>query len=215
MTAVRKRPQTRRACLHTLLALGAGAGALVPSFSTLAATAKTSGEGFHATPLSADSHGLGFALTDLDGHRRQANSFPGSVLVLFFGFLSCPSICPSTMAELSAARHAMGAQGRRLRLAFATLDPERDTVTAMRAWLSHFGNDLVGLRDSPAAIEKATKALRLEWERVPGRHAGSYTIDHGVQSYCFDPRGRLRLLLRPGPSPKEMASDFRKLLAGA
>lgn len=213
MTADPLQMASRRDCLQTLLA--AGAAALAPSSGAWASSKVGAVDGFHATPLSADSHRLGFSLTDLDGRKRQATSFPGSVLVLFFGFLSCPSICPSTLAELSAARRAMGAQGRQVRMAFATLDPERDTATAMRAWLAHFGDDLVGLRDSPAAIAGATRALRLNWERVPGSQPGSYTIDHGVQAYCFDPQGRLRLLLRPGLSPQEIAADWRRLLAGA
>lgn len=213
MTSERQPRDNRRACLRALLAAGAGLLAAGPGAWAAAPSRPT--EGFHGTPLAGESQGIGFSLTDLEGRQRRADSFPGSVLVLFFGFLSCPSICPSTLAELTAARQALGAQGRRVRLAFATLDPERDTVEAMRAWLQHFGSDLIGLRDTPQAIARSTQALRLDWQRVPGRHAGSYTIDHGVQSYCFDTRGRLRLLLRPGPSPQEVASDFRKLLAGA
>lgn len=213
MKPERRPPGRRRDCLHALLA--AGAGLLAPVHAALAAAPERKAEGFFGTPLAGESQHIGFSLADLDGRQRRADSFPGSVLVLFFGFLSCPSICPSTLAELTAARRAMGPLGRQVRLAFATLDPERDTVDAMRAWLRQFDSDLIGLRDTPQAIARATQALRLDWQRVPGRHARSYTIDHGVQSYCYDPRGRLRLLLRPGPSPQEVASDFRKLLAGA
>lgn len=202
----------RRRCLQAALAAAAGGLGLA---APRAQAANAPASGFYGTPLSASSQGQGFALTDLDGKLRTAASFPGQVLVLFFGFLSCPSICPTTLMELAAARRVLGAQGARVRLAFATLDPERDTAQAMRGWLSHFGSDLVGLRDTPAAISRATQALRLDWERVPGRQAGSYTIDHGVQSYCFDLKGRLRLLQRPGPTPTEMASDWRLLLAGA
>lgn len=171
--------------------------------------------GFHALPLTTGARSPGFALTDLDGRRRTESSFPGQVAVLFFGFLSCPAVCPTTLAELSAAREAMGRDAGRVRLLFATLDPQRDTAAAMRSWLQAFAADAVGLRDTADAIERTTRALRLDWNRVPGRTPASYTIDHGVQSYVFDPSGRLRLLLRPGPTPREIAADWRRLLAGA
>jgi protein SCO1 len=211
MSDARLQSSARRRCLRALLAAGAGGIA-----SAAGARMPAGGDGgFHAIPLAEDSHGLGFNLTDLDGRPRTATSFPGSVLVLFFGFLSCPSICPSTIFELQAARQALGGQARRVRIAFATLDPERDSATAMRNWLRHFGDDLVGLRDTPAAIARATRTLRLDWARVPGQGAARYTIDHGVQAYVFDPRGRLRLLMRPGPTAQEVASDWRRLLNGA
>ena len=204
---------SRRDCLRAMLVAG-GVSLWPPVPAALAAPVR-SAEGFHGIPLAGESQRIGFSLRDLDGRLRRADSFPGSVLVLFFGFLSCPSICPSTLAELSAARQALGAQGRSVRVAFATLDPERDSAAAMRAWLRHFGDDLIGLRDSPKSLERATQALRLEWQRVPGSTPDRYTIDHGVQSYCFDIQGRLRLLMRPGPTPKEVASDWRRLLDGA
>lgn len=206
----------RRRGRRALMQAGLGGLVGLSGFGTVWARAPAAAdEGFHAMPLAADSHALGFTLTDLDGRPRTAASFPGSVLVLFFGFLSCPSICPSTMFELQAARRELGAQSRRVRIAFATLDPERDSPAAMRAWLRHFGDDLIGLRDRPEAIARATRTLRLFWERVPAGTSSRYTIDHGVQAYVFDPRGRLRLLLRPGPSPQEVAADWRRLLAGA
>lgn len=205
---------SRRDCLRAMLVAGGGA-LLSPGPAALAAAPARPAGGFFGIPLAGESQRIGFSLRDLDGRLRRADSFPGSVLVLFFGFLSCPSICPSTLAELSAARQALGAQGRSVRVAFATLDPERDSAAAMRAWLRHFGDDLIGLRDSPEAIERTTQALRLDWQRVPGPTPDRYTIDHGVQSYCFDTRGRLRLLMRPGPTPKEVASDWRRLLDGA
>lgn len=174
-------------------------------------------EGFYSIPLSTASQSAGFTLMDLDGEQLTPSSFPGSVFVLFFGFLSCPSICPTTMMELVSARRMLGDDAQRVRIAFATLDPERDSAAAMRQWLGYFGDDLVGLRDSPEAILEATQALRLPWQRVPGTDSDPdyYMIDHGVQSYTYDPQGRLRLLVRPGPTPQQIAADWRSLLNGA
>ncbi|MDH4393892.1 MAG: SCO family protein [Aquabacterium sp.] len=171
--------------------------------------------GFYAQPLDPAANRLGFALTDTRGRLRRSTEFRDQVLVLFFGFLSCPSICPTTMLELSAAQKAMGSRADRVTVAFATLDPARDTPAAIEAWLAAFGRRHLGLHDSAEAIRRAAATLKLEYTRVPGASPDSYTIDHGVQAYVFDPRGRLRLLLRPGPLPHEVASDWLRLLDGA
>lgn len=171
--------------------------------------------GFYAQPLDEAAGRLGFALTDTRGRLRRSTDFSGQVLVLFFGFLSCPSICPTTMLELSAAQKAMGPRADLVTIAFATLDPERDSAVALEAWLAVFGKRHVGLRDSADAVRRAAATLKLEYTRVPGASPDAYTIDHGVQAYVFDPRGRLRLLLRPGPLPREVAADWQRLLDGA
>lgn len=191
------------------LLVGAAAGCCATA-SQAAAPA-----GFYTAPLDDTAGRLGFALTDTRGRLRRSTDFPGQVLVLFFGFLSCPSICPTTMLDLSAAQRAMGAQADRVTIAFVTLDPERDTPAAVDAWLAAFGPRHLGLRDTPEATRRAADALQLQYRRVPGSTPQSYTIDHGVQAYVFGPRGRLRLLLRPGPQPHEVAADWRRLLAGA
>lgn len=201
----------RRDGLVRLIGWGCGAAGL----AGLLPRARAAAPAFHTQPLAPDSWHHGFALRDVHGTLRRSTSFPGEVLVLFFGFLSCPSICPTTMWELGMAQRAMGAQGRRVRIAFATLDPERDAADAMVAWLAQFGPRHLGLRDSPEAIAAAAGALRLAYRRVPGRQPGSYTIDHGVQAYVFDPKGRLRLIVRPGPTPEEVAADLTLLLQGA
>lgn len=197
----------------------AGAGALPLLFHSTATLGAgrpaVASAGFYAQPLDEAASRLGFALTDTRGRLRRSTDFRDQVLVLFFGFLSCPSICPTTMLELSMAQKAMGPRADRVTVAFATLDPERDTPAAIDAWLAAFGRRHLGLRDTPDAIRRAAATLKLEYRRIPGTSPSSYTIDHGVQSYVFDPRGRLRLLLRPGPLPHEVAADWQRLLDGA
>lgn len=169
---------------------------------------------FRTLPLAPDSFDIDFSMPDTSGRLRSIADFRGQVVILFFGYLSCPSYCPSTLAELSELRKRMGSQGSRVQVVFVTLDPERDDSASLGSYLAHFDRDYVGLRGDADAVAKMARRFRLSFARVPGRMAGSYTIDHGVQSYVFDPQGRLRLLFRPGKSAADMMADLRALLAG-
>nr|WP_175918466.1 SCO family protein [Burkholderia pyrrocinia] len=169
---------------------------------------------FYSMSLSRNEWHKGFRLADLHGQTRTPQDYRGNVLLLFFGFLSCPSICSTTMLELRRAKELVGAQGDKVKIVFVTLDPERDTSAAMTRWLASFGKDNIGLRDSEENVRKAAAALSLEYHRVEGDFHGSYTIDHGVQTYAFDPQGRLRLIIRAGIEPEYVAKDIVQLLAG-
>ncbi|KGU64473.1 ahpC/TSA family protein [Burkholderia pseudomallei MSHR983] len=169
---------------------------------------------FYSLPLSSKDWHKGFRLTDLHGHTKTPQDYRGNVLLLFFGFLSCPSICSTTMLELTQAKERVGAQKDKVKILFVTLDPNRDTSPTIARWLSSFGDDNIGLRDSEAHVRKAATALNLKYERVEGDVPGAYTIDHGVQTYVFDPQGRLRLIARAGIEPEYVAKDIVQLLSG-
>lgn len=167
---------------------------------------------FACLAMAPSDWSRGYRLPDLDGRYRTPADFQGRATMLFFGFLACPAICPSTMYELARIREATGNLRDRVQILFATLDPQRDEPGVIRQWLDAFDPQAIGLRGSPADIAAATAGLQLRWETIAGRQPGSYTIDHGVQAYVFDPQGRFRLLYRPGPTFDDVAQDLRLLL---
>lgn len=119
-----------------------------------------------------------------------------------------------TMLELAELKRSLGGLGQRVRIVFATLDPLADTPALLDAYLGQFDRESVGLRGSPAQIAATASHFKLSYQRVENKSRGTYVIDHGVQSYVFDPQGRLRLLFRPGKGLPEMAADIRLLLNG-
>jgi protein SCO1/2 len=174
------------------------------------------GAAFHATAVKeADFARLAAldGLTDHAGHRLASAEFSGRVAVVFFGYTQCPDICPTVLATMQQAMRLLGPEAERVQVLFVTLDPERDTQELLAAYVPWFDARFRGLRGDAAATLAAAREFRVFFSKVPAQ-AGGYSIDHTATSYAYDPRGRLRLLIRHGETPEHIAADLRLLLAG-
>jgi protein SCO1/2 len=198
----------RRHTLKTIAAgsLYAGAGALFSACSP----------GFHGTDIRGAGYGGDFHLTDFNGQPRALADFRGKVVVLFFGYVQCPDVCPTTMADLARVKDKLGADGDKLQVLFVSVDPERDTPQVLRAYMAAFDPGFLGLyAGSPDKLAALAREFKVYYKKVEGRTPGSYTMDHTAASYVFDPQGRLRLYTRYGMPVDDLAADVRRLLQGA
>ena len=73
---------------------------------------------------------------------------------MFFGYVSCPDVCPATLQTLAAAQDRLGARGADLRTVFVTVDPQRDTPAQMKVYLAQpdFPRGSLGLTGTPAQV---------------------------------------------------------------
>lgn len=169
---------------------------------------------FHATNLSGADWGKDFSLTDPSGQPRRLADFRGKVIVLFFGYTQCPDVCPTTLAAMRDAIKLLGDDAARVQVLFVTLDPARDTPELLAAYVPLFDPSFIGLRGDDATIAALAKEFKVFYTKQPGPTPDTYSIDHSTGSYAFDPQGRLRLLLRHGETPANVAADLKLLLAG-
>lgn len=123
-----------------------------------------------------------FNLTDQDGQRVTQRSYEGRPALLYFGFTSCPDICPTDLAKMARiARAVEQERGIRLRPIFVTLDPERDTPQQLKGYVTHFDKDFVGLTGTPQEIASITDEYHVYYKKVPyGDKPGDYTVDHST-----------------------------------
>ena len=154
-------------------------------------------------------------LPDASGKPRTLADFKGKVVVVFFGFTQCPDVCPTALAEVAEVKQKLGADGDKVQSVFVTVDPERDTPAVVGAYVAAFGRDFVALRGSLEQTQAAAKEFKVFFAKVPGKTAGSYTMDHTAGSFVFDPQGRVRLFVRNGGGAEAMGHDVKLLLAGA
>ena len=176
-------------------------------------TGRNAAPTFHFTDITGAEFARKLELPDADGKPRSLADWHGKVVVVFFGYTQCPDVCPTTMAELAQIRTQLGADGDRLQTVFVTIDPERDTPEVLKAYLANFGPNVVGLRGDAEQTKAAAKEFKIFYAKVPGKTAGSYTMDHSAASFVFDPAGRVRLFVPYGADTKLLAGDLKQLLA--
>ena len=169
---------------------------------------------FVSIDLTGADYAKDFALMDQNGQARSVKDFAGKVVVVFFGFVQCPDVCPTSMAELASIKKSLGADGSKLQAVFITVDPERDTPEVLKAYMTNFDPTFLALRPTMEQLPVIAKDFKIYYKKVEGRSAGSYSMDHSAGSYVYDPQGRLRLYNRYGSGAEELTSDIRLLLKG-
>jgi len=169
---------------------------------------------FVSTDISTVDWGKDFSLTDHNGQARRLADFRGKVVVLFFGYTQCPDVCPTTLATMREAMTLLGEDANRVQVLFVTVDPARDTPALLAQYVPAFHPDFLGLYADENGTAAVAKEFKVFYARQPGSTPGSYSIDHSTGSYAFDTQGKLRLLLRHGETPNNVAADLKLLLAG-
>ena len=128
-----------------------------------------------------------FQLTDHKGRRVTDESYRGKLMLIFFGFTACPDICPAGLQTVSGALDRLGDKADDVAPLFVTIDPERDTVEQLAAYVSSFHKNVVGLTGSAEEIAKAAKAYRVYYRKVVDND--DYTMDHTSFLYLMGRNG--------------------------
>ena len=183
--------------------------------ANLAACSAEQKPAFKGIDITGAEYARQLALPDASGKPRTLDDFKGKVVEVFFGFTQCPDVCPTTLAEIAEIKQKLGADGAKVQAVFVTVDPERDTPEIVDAYVAAFGTDFVALRGTLEQTQAAAKEFKVFFAKVPGKTAGSYTLDHTAGSFVFDPKGKVRLFVRQGGGVDAMAGDIKLLLGGA
>jgi protein SCO1/2 len=130
-----------------------------------------------------------FELVDQDHRSVPASWFREGPLAVFFGFTSCPDVCPTTLATLSRWLEALGEEeAAALKVAFVSIDPERDTPDLIGNYVGHFDSRITGITGEPAALRALAGELGAEFEVSAGE--GRYEVSHSASIYLIDRDGR-------------------------
>lgn len=161
----------------------------------------------YAKDFSADG-----TMVDHNGQARSIKDFAGKIVVVFFGFTQCPDVCPTTMAELAEAKKLLGKDGDKVQGLLITIDPERDTLPVLKAYMGNFDPTFLAMRTTPDKLVDLAKNFKTYYKKMPGRTDTSYSMDHSVGSFVYDTKGNVRLYTRHGSGAEALASDLKLLL---
>ena len=156
-----------------------------------------------------------FVLQRSDGSPLTRKDWTGRWRLVFFGFASCPDVCPTALATAKAVRAQLLAQRPELDLAvsFVSVDPERDKHEQLGAYVSFFDPSFEAATGVPAQLLALTQSLGVMYVKVPtGPGPLDYTIDHSASLLIIDPQGRLAGLMRPPHRADAIVADLITLM---
>lgn len=167
---------------------------------------------FSGIDLTGADYAKDFALTDHNGRPRTLKDFAGKVVVMFFGYVQCPEVCPTSMAELAEVKRLLGKDGERVQGLFVTVDPARDTPEVLKGYMAAFDPTFLALYTTPEKLAVLAKDYKVYYKKVEGPTPTSYSMDHSAGSYVYDTQGQLRLYSRYGSGAAVLAADIKLLL---
>jgi len=154
-----------------------------------------------------------FTLTDQFGNPFTLSEQQGNVVLLFFGYVSCPDVCPTTLGVWRMVHEALGEDAARVRFVFVTVDPGRDTPERMREHLAIFNPDFIGLSGTEEDLERVYKAYDIVHDRVEAPDSAlGYLVNHTASDFAIDTQGNLRLRHVFGSTADEIVHDVRLML---
>jgi len=131
------------------------------------------------------------ALTDQDGKAKRISDLAGSPTLVFFGFTHCPDVCPTTLQKLAMIKSSRAKELEGLRIAFISVDGERDSPAVMKEYLKRFPAEFVGLTAPSEEVRKLALGFSAPFFKDPPRD-GEYAVQHTSRMFALDKQGRLR-----------------------
>lgn len=167
---------------------------------------------YYGIPLNPMVSAPTAALTRGDGSQFAIGSQKGKASLVFFGYTNCPDICPTTLADWTRVKSALGADASKVNFVFVTIDPDNDTPAVMKSYVANFDTAFVGLSGTPAEIDSIASAFGVSAFPDGTLESGHIAMAHPSRVYLVDPQGRIRFVYPPGLKPEEIAEDIRHVL---
>ena len=174
---------------------------------------------FAGTPTKTDADmsdpafRAAFELTDHQGVIQTERDFAGRWMLVFFGFANCPDVCPTTLAEVADVMDNLGADAEKVQPIFISIDPERDTPTALAQFVPLFDAGIIGLTGTPEQIAETSETFPIFYERIEETSApNGYTMGHTSHLFLFDPQAGFAESWAYGTPAEEILADLRERL---
>lgn len=153
-----------------------------------------------------------FSLPATTGDSFSFEEQGGQVVFVYFGYLTCPDVCPTTLADLMRAYREVG-EPENIQVVFITIDPERDSLTALERYVGAFHERFVGLRpESEESLQALTEVFDTTYERREVESSVGYLMDHSATVYMVAPDGRILTQYPFGVPYSDYATDMQVMM---
>lgn len=158
---------------------------------------------------------LRFSLQGAGDKTVTEKDFAGQTVLMFFGYASCPDICPTTMAQLTEIVNQLGDRAKDVKIVFISVDPHRDTPDILQAYVKAFSSSAIGLTGNEKQVAELARRYRVAYQiekPKPGDTADVYDVTHSRGVFIFDRFGRARLLASDTEKVDVVLPDLRQLI---
>ena len=188
--------------------------ALIASMSLSLAACGPFGDdyAFQGGEIAPPNPAPALALTDQHGQPFDLAAQEGRVVLLFFGYTSCPDVCPTTLSDLLTVREQLGERADDVAVVFVTVDPARDTPERLAQYLDFFDPTFTGLAGTDEQIARAKQGYGVYSRIQESTSSLGYLVDHTSALFVIDPDGNYRLTYPYGTDPAVIAGDVSHLL---
>jgi protein SCO1 len=170
----------------------------------------TDAEGLKAGVFDPPREAPDFSVRGSDGAALTLSHYRGKVVVLGFGYTSCPNVCPTTLAVLAQAQRKLGPLASQVQVIYLTVDPERDDSERLKQYLAAFDPSFVGGTGSAAQMAAVRANYGVSAEKVGS--GKDYGLAHSSSIYLITRDGKLRALMPFGHKADDYVHDISMLL---
>ena len=153
-----------------------------------------------------------FALVDHTGVRRSLGDFRGKLVVLYFGYMSCPDVCSSDLFYIAETVRGFGTSGDQIQPVFITIDPERDTQEQLKRYIPYFHPRFVGLTGTADEIRGVADRYKVYFAKVPASGSPNYTMDRSADTLLLDREGKILRAFPLGTKSDRLTEGIRSQL---
>ena len=155
-----------------------------------------------------------FTLVDHNGKTVTDADFQGRYKLIFFGYTSCPDVCPTALGGVSEMLDIIGKKSEQIVPLFISVDPKRDTVDVLQEYVTNFHPNIVGLTGSKEQIDSVTRAYRSFYsiEDDGDSNGEFYSVSHSSYLYLMGPDGKFITVFGHNRSPEDMAKSISEII---
>lgn len=167
-----------------------------------------------APATAAAPPGGDFSLVSADGP-VSLRDFRGKIVLLFFGYTSCPDVCPVDLGILAQALNRLEPnEVESVQGLFISLDPARDTPAILKSYTNHFHSRILGLTGAQEQVGNVARLYGVKYNQVELENSGlDYVINHSAAIYLISPDGRLRFIFPHATPAKMLVEAVRYVLS--
>ncbi|MCC6167087.1 MAG: SCO family protein [Caldilineaceae bacterium] len=167
----------------------------------------------HSVLLQSPRQADDFTLTASSGEPLALGDLRGKFVLIYFGYTSCPDVCPTTLNDLKQMAAALGEQRMQdVQIVLISVDPQRDTPERLALYLNSFDPRFLGMTGELEDVQRIASQFGIFFEAQPGTPDTGYLVDHTSVVTVVDPDGYVRMIFPYGTTGKDMAADMTYLM---